>query len=974
MVRILIGLFLYSSLIINSLYAQIEFTELLPKDKAFLSQDRINGAATLRFKGKVTDFSYTYLQVEVFRDGVSYRSYRPYLNHLGLYRYFDLGIQLPAGKHFYKIKYNLIGKIIYTQEVDSILVGDVYLIQGQSNAVAHSYTPFDTSYYSPYLRSFGSSSPNPNLSVNDSSWYDLDASKSYNKGSVGQWAAVMASNLLDSFGVPICLLNGAHGGRPINFFTPYALDHFNTGTNYGRLLTRVKNANLQSSIRGIFFFQGESDGANAVKHDTTFREIVKAWKKDYQNLQKLYVIQVRSGCGGPSIQLREVQRQFGLTIDKCQTVSANGLNAHDGCHYAFKNGYELLGQQLARLVGRDFYDSQEQNVDPPDVKSAVYNNANQTEVKLLMQRPLDSVYADVNFHTLFGINGDSRVWITDGKIVNNTVILTLNTSSCLPLTLSYDGYRGNNPWVKNSTEMGLISFNNLPIISHAIVDQYFACKNEKVILEADSISGCTYLWQNMTDNSKYAGARWALKMDSSQIFQVVVYYDSTICKLSDTVIVNVNVDLISLPIFKDEYTLCEGNSVILNKDRSSFEKFEWNGQESWSYLLDTTEKINWSGLSTNKCFYQDSFKSILIASNLNIADSIFICEGTDTLIRLNKSYQNYWWNGVKGSDSFLSATGSVRIMVETNQGCYDSSIIHVVPHEQSFHPIWNFIECPMDTINVIKPEEIESWFINENQISDTITLTNDSSFMVSWSDYLGCHYSDLVSRVSHIGPIINIPNDTGFCVNSDVFIDIGNKNYSYNWLKPDTNTSKLLIDTPGIYTVSVIDSNNCSISFSFTIDSWDVELLNQFKDTSICIDSSWTIPLDSSITYWFNNIEINDKITLYPGISYAIEAHTEQGCMTEKDIKIGIRDCVLNTEDYTFKSIDIYPNPVQDKILIRSSIKIDSFRIFNTLGELILYGNLTIPGIQVKSLNSGSYFVELEETGTNKSYYRKFIK
>ena len=96
--------------------------------------------------------------------------------------------------------------------------------------------------------------------------------------------------------------------------------------------------------------------------------------------------------------------------------------------------------------------------------------------------------------------------------------------------------------------------------------------------------------------------------------------------------------------------------------------------------------------------------------------------------------------------------------------------------------------------------------------------------------------------------------------------------------------------------------------------------------------------------------------------------------MTEKDINIGIRDCVLNTEDYTFKPIDIYPNPVQDKILIRSSIKIDSFRIFNTLGELILYGNLTIPSIQVKSLNSGSYFIELEETGTNKSYYRKFIK
>ena len=974
MVRILIGLFLYSSLIINSLYAQIEFTELLPKDKAFLSQDRINGAATLRFKGKVTDFSYTYLQVEVFRDGVSYRSYRPYLNHLGLYRYFDLGIQLPACKHFYKIKYNLIGKTIYTQEVDSILVGDVYLIQGQSNAVAHSYTPFDTSYYSPYLRSFGNSSPNPNLSVNDSIWYDLDASKSYNKGSVGQWAAVMASNLVDSFGVPICLLNGAHGGRPINFFTPYTLDHFNTGTNYGRLLTRVKKANLQSSIRGIFFFQGESDGANAVKHDTTFREIVKAWKKDYQNLQKLYVIQVRSGCGGPSIQLREVQRQFGLTIDKCQTVSANGLNAHDGCHYAFKNGYELLGQQLARLVGRDFYDSQEQNVDPPDVKSAVYNNAKQTEVKLLMQRPLDSVYADVNFHKLFKIYGDSRVWITDGKIINNTVILTFNTSSCLPLTLSYDGYRGNNPWVKNSTEMGLISFNNLPIISHAIVDQYFACKNEKIILEADSVSGCTYLWQNKIDNSKHQGARWALKIDSSQIFQVVVDYDSNICKSSDTVIVKVNVDNILLPIFKNEYTLCKGNSVILNKDRSSFEKFEWNGQESWTYLLDTTEQINWSGFSNNKCLYQDSFKSILIASDLIVADSIFTCEETDTLIRLNKTYKSYWWNGVKGSDSFLCGKGTVRVMIETNQGCYDSSIIHVVPHKKSFYPIWNFIECPMDTINIIKPEEVEIWSINENQLSDTITLTNDSIFMVSWSDYLGCKYNDLVSRVSHTGPIINIPNDTGFCVNSDIFIDIGSKNYSYNWLEPDTNTSELLIDTPGIYKVSVIDSNNCSMSFSFIVDSWDIESLDQFKDTSICIDSSWTIPLDSSITYLFNNIEINDKVTLYPDISYSIEANTKRGCMTKKDIKVGTRDCFLYIEDYTFQPIDIYPNPVKDKIFISSSIKMDSFRIFNSLGETILYGNLTIPSIQIESLNTGSYFIELMETGTNKSYYKKFIK
>ena len=73
-----------------------------------------------------------------------------------------------------------------------------------------------------------------------------------------------------------------------------------------------------------------------------FRKLYKDWRKDYKKVSRYYFVQVRAGCGSPTLEFLEVQRQFEFTLSNLKVISANGLNAHDGCHYGFNNGYKQL--------------------------------------------------------------------------------------------------------------------------------------------------------------------------------------------------------------------------------------------------------------------------------------------------------------------------------------------------------------------------------------------------------------------------------------------------------------------------------------------------------------------------------------------------------------------------------------------------------------------------------------------------------
>jgi hypothetical protein len=941
-----------------------------PSEGAFIPRNPVTNKALYDLKGEVTDNSYNSLKVSIFKSGKFQKSYTLSLKFSGNTAPFKVPLQLDAGKHFYKLIYEFTGGKTHADTVDGILVGDVYLIQGQSNAVAASYQTFNTAYNDTFLRSFGTSSTNGNAVLPDTHWYPMTGSAWYNKGSVGQWGAVMAKTLLDSFGIPICILNGAVGGTRITLHTPIPGNSEYIYSIYGRLLYRVRKAGLQNNIRAILYYQGESDGSKAQLHDSLFRVVYNNWNKDFRRFEKLYVVQVRSGCGAPSLQLREVQRQFEFTLGKCQTVSANGLNGHDGCHFKFTNGYELLGQQIANLVGRDFYGSKKVNIDPPNIKNCYYSNADQTEVTINMQNKEDSLFTDPNFHTLFKLEGDPITSITSGTLKDNKVVLTLSNSSCKITGLSYDGLLRVQPWVKNSTQMGLISFYNQPIHSHLVKSLYSGCRKSNITLGEDSISGCNYRWERIATGKKYSSAKINILADTFEKFSLIISYSQTSCKSSDTLTISMAPDHVTIPELGPDKTICKGDSVQFNPLATGFLSFSWsqdtNTVNSWVYSSSRKGKIQLRAFSNFGCTYKDSVNIDVSDPQIKLSADLTICTGTDTLISVPKTFSSYEWNGSSGISSKRLGIGTHILEVQNSFNCRARDTMKIF----EFHiaPKLNIHEsiCEGDFKFINRPAHYASWQINGINQDDSIKLIPPNSIPLTLTDSNACKYSDTIWSKQLALPVFDLPHDTGYCSGSDIILSMPQGMKSYIWNDSTLPSNDVTISTEGKFVAHIFDDNNCTSTDSILIAEYPLPDLKSFHDTILCIGEVWRVLLPTNTTYTFNSTPHKDSFVFKTEEVVNIEAQSDKGCISDKNVNIGYINCDVSLSDLLrSRGLKVYPVPFHESLTIVNESQ-DSFKaiLINSIGQKVIETTISLGmnRLEVETLPKGIYFLKIGGT------------
>lgn len=64
-------------------------------------------------------------------------------------------------------------------------------------------------------------------------------------------------------------------------------------------------------------------------------------------------------------------------------------------------------------------------------------------------------------------------------------------------------------------------------------------------------------------------------------------------------------------------------------------------------------------------------------------------------------------------------------------------------------------------------------------------------------------------------------------------------------------------------------------------------------------------------------------------------------------------------------AMQVYPNPVTDKLYIQSEVRLSHYNLYNLQGSRILGGIFTGPSIDLKTLPSGIYFLQCVDTGGN---------
>lgn len=345
----------------------------LPRELQLYPRDA-NNQAIVTISGRMNASGYTKIGVQVFREDSLTKVISQALVSTDSAAAFTLAPVIKAEPAEYSFR------VFIYKNSDSTLVayagrvvcGDVYILDGQSNALA--LTDLDVLYSFNFNDKYLRNVTYPYMgSPAQMSWY----SGKQPFGSVGGYGLTIQRLILENFGIPTCVMNGGQGGTSIEALTIRdPINHANPITYYGDLLNRAKWAGVATKTKAIIWKQGEEDAGSALPgYPAKFAKLYNQFREDYGNA-RIYVgqINILANPSDSAAALRDFQRRTKYLFSNVESVATVGTPGYDGVHYSGLAHQRLAFEQF-RLIARDIYGSKDTlQINSPDIKKTFYNN------------------------------------------------------------------------------------------------------------------------------------------------------------------------------------------------------------------------------------------------------------------------------------------------------------------------------------------------------------------------------------------------------------------------------------------------------------------------------------------------------------------------------------------------------------------------------------------------------------------------
>ena len=372
----------------------------LPANYQLFARDSTN-QATVVISGTATTPGPDSLSVELRREdrlqsrsGITLQTSSP--------RSFSTSFRIKAEKAQYTIRvYTHTGRdSALVAERTRIVCGDFIQIYGQSNAVAFSPDyPFDDTYLRNFAFTIGTDPTQGQVT-----WYP--AKQPYGGSGVIGWH--LQELILERYGIPTCVMNGAIGGESIavlnyrNSQNPTDLT-----TAYGQLLFRHQQAKALPALRAIIWRQGETEAGGAFQtadyYSQQFDKLYKNWQQDYKSKPRIYNGQINylPDHNMNAGRIRDFQRRTKKIYPNLETIATVGTSGFEGIHYT-QGGYLQMANELFRQIARDLYQSSDTlQINSPDIQKAYYNSRKDSvtlvfDDRMQMVWPADSTLNDPN--------------------------------------------------------------------------------------------------------------------------------------------------------------------------------------------------------------------------------------------------------------------------------------------------------------------------------------------------------------------------------------------------------------------------------------------------------------------------------------------------------------------------------------------------------------------------------------------------
>ncbi len=427
-------------------------------------------------RGEIEDPTQTdTLIFEVKREGQTVHQLGRPLSAYSPENRFDFRFTLPAelANYSFELRQNGIGFSEQLAFADSVVAGDVFIVNGQSNA---NETSSEQVLNNSFCRTFGEG---------DQGWYLANHTyrPAFNTGVLGY---AIQDYLVQDLNIPICLINGSVSGSWMAIQRPNLDNRADPESIYGRLLDRMERSGTRRHAKALFWFLGEAETDRGIhSYHYNWELLYNAWREDYPGIEKFYVYQIRPGCvswNKTHAEIREAQRRLD-SLDDVELISTNGRPGFDNCHYSF-DGYRDIARNTADLVLKQIYDIEPTRrfIHSPNVTAAWYSSPAKDKITIKFDYPvewpfpLDSSGARMRDYFLLDDQGAVADW---GVAVDSMVYLNLRApSDARELTYLPNAYYDESifgrdsviyhgPFLVNPDGIGALSFWRFPIAEYS---------------------------------------------------------------------------------------------------------------------------------------------------------------------------------------------------------------------------------------------------------------------------------------------------------------------------------------------------------------------------------------------------------------------------------------------------------------------------------------------------------------------------
>lgn len=273
-----------------------------------------------------------------------------------------------------------------------------------------------------------------------------------------------------------------------------------------------------------------------------------------------------------------------------------------------------------------------------------------------------------------------------------------------------------------------------------------------------------------------------------------------------------------------------------------------------------------------------------------------------------------------------------------------------------------------------------SYLWNTGATTQSITINNTGLYYVDIIDTNLCHNKDSINISILPKPEVDLGPDRTICIGASQILDAGNPNQNYYW-NNGAITRTLTIQQPGIYSVMVTNSDQCTGADTIAIlPGGNLPSIDDLIPTNLG-DQTFSFTATNPryvISYKWNFGDGAIVTTTTPNSpthtylsegSYPVILTITSTCGDVNDtVTVTILSSTgVNDVDKSDNLLKVYPNPtINDQLFIanESSLLINKIAIYNILGQEVSTYNTSsrnnkIDIILPSTLNSGMYTLRI---------------